>query len=421
MDKQAQYTEKFDITPELLQEYEKEICIMVLGGTKAEYIVGRLEPRMFTNSSFKKIISVSKALMKAKKEINLYTVMEGIPSDEQKELCEQLVKDYIVDVNCDFFIDRIIKCYLDRITERAKAVEDLKYVEKEKITYTYTDCLEDISEQSDLLLKEYVEQSKAPNFMYLGYKSLDRYIGGLRGGDVMVLAGGTSMGKTCFALNVARNIQRTHKVNFYSLEMSKLQLVNRLAAIDRNINTYDIRNFRLNDAQFASYKKFMNDELRSYKMNICQKYNITIEDIVENEKKSDSEIIFIDYLGLLSSRERYGSRYERVTDISRRIKLLSNEIGKPIILLHQLSRKYMEREDKKPILSDLRESGAIEQDADYVLFVHRPGKVDENIPDDEMEIIIAKNRHGECNVFRKLIFNGATQRVTDLEEVNSGV
>ena len=129
--------------------------------------------------------------------------------------------------------------------------------------------------------------------------------------------------------------------------------------------------------------------------------------------KSDADIVFIDYLGLINSYANKGT-YERFSEISRNIKLLAMASNKPIIALHQLNREFQNREDKTPRLSDIRDSGKIEQDADMVVFVHRPGIYEpEKYSDSEMQIIVAKNRFGTSNKTLRFIFNGKNQRITE--------
>lgn len=411
-------TEQYKVELEMEVKYEREIITMLLGGKDNQnFIIDSLDEKMFVNSQFRLIFKNAKQLVAEKKEINVFNVMESLPNEEQVKLCEDLLKAYVTEVNCKYFIKKIVDFYIKRLVADARTYEDLKHIEKEKAKYELEENLTQIGQNAEYYIRLYKEKQVSLNNLSLGMPKIDKYLGLLQGGDVLVLAGGTSMGKTAMAINIVNRLQKKGKVNYYSLEMSSQQLVNRLAATNLRINASDIRNYRLNPEQFARYSRFCTDDLKKMNISICTKYNMTIEDIEQSERKSDCDVIVIDYLGLLKSKNYTGKKYEVVSEISRQIKLLANSVNKPIILLHQINREYMSREDKRPMLCDLRDSGSIEQDADYVCFVHRPAKVDDSLVDDHIEFIIAKNRHGDCNINIPLIFDGKTQTITDPSEV----
>ncbi len=411
-------TERYKAEYEMEVKYEREIIIMLLGNGKNQIeILDRLDSNMFVHKDFKTIFEAAKKLQEERKEINLFNVMENQASKDKIRMCEDLEKAYITDLNCEYFITRIVDFYINRLISDAKTYEDLKFIEKEKSKYEQEENLKQIGQDAEYFIRLYKEKQVSLHNLSLGMPKVDKHLGLLQGGDVLVLAGGTSMGKTCMAINIVNRLQKKGKVNYYSLEMNAQQLVNRLAATNLRINAADIRNYRLTPEQFARYSKFCTEDLKKLNINICTKYNMTIEDIEQSERKSDSDVVVIDYLGLLKSKNYIGKKYETVSEISRQIKLLANSLNKPIILLHQINREYMSRDDKRPMLCDLRDSGSIEQDADFVCFVHRPAKVDDSLVDDHIEFIIAKNRHGDCNINIPLIFNGKTQTITDPSEV----
>ena len=132
----------------------------------------------------------------------------------------------------------------------------------------------------------------------------------------------------------------------------------------------------------------------------------------EGVSKLNSEIIFIDYLGLLKSQNN-GSQYEKITEISMSLKRAAMQLKKPLFVLHQLSRDLKERKDKRPLLSDLRGSGQLEQDADMVLFVHRPAYYDLSLDKSELEIIVAKNRHGESAKILPFAYYAGSQKIAE--------
>ena len=152
--------------------------------------------------------------------------------------------------------------------------------------------------------------------------------------------------------------------------------------------------------------------LKNMPIRIFKDQTVGIETIKAIEMKSNSDIVFIDYLGLIDSFSNKAS-YEKFSDISRTIKLTAMLTKKPFIALHQLNRNIQDRDDKKPRISDLRDSGKIEQDADMILFVHRDFCFDDSKNPEDMNFIVAKNRHGTANITIPLIFNGMYQKITE--------
>jgi len=240
-----------------------------------------------------------------------------------------------------------------------------------------------------------------------GYTKLDRLTSGWQNSDLVIIAGRPSMGKTAFMLSMTRNIAVEHKipVAIFSLEMSSIQLVNRLIVSETELPSYRIRNGKL--------EKFEWEQLE-YKIKNLVNSPIFIDDtpaisIFELRAKCrrlkiqyNVEMIMVDYLQLMSSPgDIRGNREQEVSNISRSLKAIAKELNIPIIALSQLNRSVeMRSGNKRPQLSDLRESGAIEQDADMVIFVHRPEKygILENEEGDSLvglaELIMAKHRSG---------------------------
>lgn len=240
-----------------------------------------------------------------------------------------------------------------------------------------------------------------------GFTKLDRLTSGWQRSDLIIIAARPSMGKTAFALSMARNIAVEHKrpIAFFSLEMSSIQLVNRLIVSETELPSDRIRNGRLEEYEWKQL---------DYKIKSLVEAPIFIDDtpaitIFElrakcRRLKVQHQIgaVFVDYLQLMSgSGDNKGSREQEVSNISRSLKSIAKELDIPVIALSQLNRSVELRSgNKRPQLSDLRESGAIEQDADLVIFIHRPEKYD--IYEDEQgnslvglaEIILAKHRNG---------------------------
>ena len=234
-----------------------------------------------------------------------------------------------------------------------------------------------------------------------GYYDLDDMLAGFQKSDLIILAARPSMGKTAFALNIAQNVGITQKVPvlIFSLEMPASQLTQRILCSEGEIDSQRVRTGDLRDADWDKIADVMN-KINDAPILIDDSSGVTLSDIRakarrEKTKYPDLGLIIIDYLQLIMDNTSQ-DRFQQISSISRGLKSLAREIGVPIIALSQLSRKVEERNDKRPILSDLRESGAIEQDADVVMFVHREGYYDKANPDlkNKAQIIVAKQRNG---------------------------
>ena len=233
-----------------------------------------------------------------------------------------------------------------------------------------------------------------------GFYDLDYKTAGLQPSDLILLAARPSMGKTAFVLNIAEHVAVKNKITtaIFSLEMSKNQLVNRMLSMNSGVNSQAIRTGELNDSDWAN----LMDSAR-----VIGESNLIIDDtpgisVMEMRSKCrkfklehNLGLIIIDYLQLMSGSGRVESRQQEVSDISRSLKALAREIGCPVIALSQLSRAVEQRPDKRPMLSDLRDSGAIEQDADVVMFIYRDEYYNkESDRAGITEILIAKQRNG---------------------------
>lgn len=244
-----------------------------------------------------------------------------------------------------------------------------------------------------------------------GFKDLDDTTTGLHPGDYTVLAGRPSMGKTALAINIGVNIAKTGKnILFFSLEMPKEQLVMRMLCSEYDVSMHNIRKGKLSEADSQRLNNGL-IALNRWPFIIDDSPALNALEISMRTKKvvrqNDIALIVIDYLQLMSPIKRTGNRVEEIAENSRHCKIIAKELNVPIIVLSQLSRAVEQRGgDKKPILSDLRDSGSIEQDADNVLFVYRPeyyniehdqhGRSTKNIA----EIIIAKQRNGPVQIER---------------------
>ena len=232
-----------------------------------------------------------------------------------------------------------------------------------------------------------------------GFADLDRRTSGLQNSDLILVAARPSMGKTAFVLNLAQNMFKNGKtVLIFSLEMPKVQLVNRLLAQEGRIDGQKIMSGRLDEKDYDSLIEAA-DVVGHSRLIIEDKSGITIPEMRSKCRKYKLEhnidIIMIDYLQLMNGSGRSESRQQEISEISRALKGLARELNVPVIALSQLSRAVESRTDHRPMLSDLRESGAIEQDADIVMFLYRDDYYNPESPDKGVtEIITAKQRNG---------------------------
>ncbi|MBQ1931473.1 MAG: replicative DNA helicase [Lachnospiraceae bacterium] len=233
-----------------------------------------------------------------------------------------------------------------------------------------------------------------------GFADLDYRLSGLQRSDLILLAARPSIGKTALVLNLADYIcfKKNYSVAIFSLEMSKEQLMNRLFAMEARINSQSLRNGDLTDAEWSQLVETVG-MIGNSRMIIDDTPGISIGELRSKCRKFKMEhgldLVMIDYLQLMTGSGKSDSRQQEVSEISRSLKALAREIDAPVIALSQLSRACETRPDHRPMLSDLRESGAIEQDADVVMFLYRDEYYNKDSPDKNIaEIIVAKQRNG---------------------------
>jgi replicative DNA helicase len=287
-----------------------------------------------------------------------------------------------------------------------------------------------------------------------GLKDLDRTMGGLQGSDLVILAGRPGMGKTALATNIAYNVARAWSgevqtdgrkktvnggiVGFFSLEMSAEQLATRIIAEQTKIPSSTIRRGGITEAEFEKIRD-VSMELQSVPFYIDDTGGLSIAQLVARarrlKRQRGLDMLVIDYVQLLqgSSHRAQQGRVQEITEITTNLKALAKELNVPILALSQLSRQVESRDDKRPQLSDLRESGSIEQDADVVLFVFReeyyvknreprPGteeyfkwQTDMDMVHNKADVIIGKQRHGPTGTVQ-LHFEASVTRFSDLAE-----
>ena len=282
-----------------------------------------------------------------------------------------------------------------------KAEQELFAVSDQSLKQDLT-SIEQILTDSFDRMEELHRNKGALRGIATGYRDLDNMTAGLQRSDLIILAARPAMGKTTFVTNLAYNVATIAKqpVLFFSLEMSKEQLVDRMLADASGVDSWNIRTGNLSDDDFAKLSEAMG-EMAEAPIYIDDKPGLTVLEMRTKARRAAHEaplgLIIVDYLQLMQgSGKSDGNRVQEVSEISRGLKLIARELNVPVIALSQLSRSVESRSPQIPQLSDLRESGSIEQDADIVSFIYRPGYYEPDNPEFEniTKLIIAMHRNG---------------------------
>ena len=250
-----------------------------------------------------------------------------------------------------------------------------------------------------------------------GFSGLDAVMTGLNRSDLLFLAARPGMGKTSFALNVATQVaaRKSQSVAIFSLEMSREQLVSRILSSEALVPSEKLRTGLLDGDDWVRIAA-VSQRISDYPIYVDDTAALTVAEMKGKLRRlGDVGLVIIDYLQLMQGSKRNDNRVQEVSEITRNLKILAKEFHIPVLVLSQLSRGPESRGDKRPMLSDLRESGSIEQDADIVLFLYRDAYYNRDSDEQNVaECIIAKNRHGETGTVR-VGWNGQFTRFTNLE------
>ncbi len=302
--------------------------------------------------------------------------------------------------------------------------------ESEKLIFGVTDrqvrssfrSLSQLMQDSIASMNEMAKEKKRIQGVPTGFESIDRILAGMRGGDLLILAARPGVGKTSFALNVAVNAAKQGtSVAFFSLEMPAEQLVQRIMCTEARVSMGKMRRGGLTQADWQQIVRACST-LSHLDFSIDDSPALSVMELRAKARRqlhdADEGLIVVDYLQLMESRGGYRDRHLEVAEFSRGLKVLGKELNVPIIALSQLSRSVESREGKRPQLSDLRESGSIEQDADVVMFIDRSMNEEEaeNSKRPDMgiaRILVEKHRNGPTG-YAELAYNGEYTRFDEL-------
>ena len=346
---------------------------------------------------------------------------------EEAKLLERYAENFVRSRETLREYCRLLKKYALRreLVDIAHEILSKDYKDPEELLELLLDKTFELSSKQDMApyvsladivpeLKETIERfSKAKSHITgipSGFPDLDRLTTGFHGGELIIVAGRPGMGKSSFALSIAKHVAQKEglPVGIFSLEMAKDQLALRLLSFLSHIPLYDLRLGKLTKEQREVLERSF-EVLQELPIYIDDSAALSTTDLrikaLRMKRERGIELLIVDYLQLLRGVKKYSSRQEEVAEISRSLKALAKELDIPVIALAQLSRQVEQRSDKRPQLADLRESGQIEQDADVIIFLHRPEyylklKKKEVPPDlkGKVEIIVAKQRQGPTGV-----------------------
>lgn len=403
-------------------------------------VVEILKPESFYSPRNKLIYEAMMLLFNQNKPIDSLSIAEyfnsknALDSIGGREYLNDLVIDTILTSNIEYYANIIKENALKRelinagsliIEESFKNPESktsLEYAEKLIFEISQSKTSGQLETLSSILPEtvEQLEYRYNNKGTYTGvpsdYYDLDAMTAGFQRSDLIILAARPSMGKTAFALNIGQNIAIQHQipVAIFSLEMSKVQLVQRILCSEAEIDAQRVRTGDIAPSDWQRIAECM-DKLHVSPLYIDDTAGVSVSDIRAKcrrlkMQRPDLGMVIIDYLQLIDDKSS-SDRIQQISAISRGLKSLARELNVPIIALSQLSRKVEERNDKRPMLSDLRESGAIEQDADIVMFIYREEYYDKENPNvkNKAKIIIAKQRNGPTGEV-ELLFQGATTK-----------
>lgn len=428
----------------MLMPSSKEAEEVVLGAIlndkdRIEEIEDMLAPEDFYYDNHKAIYKGILSLRRKSQHVDLVTLCEELKASKALEAAggvtyiSQLssAATYLSNVKSysEIIIDkavrrRVIKACMravDLSQKEPEVAEILGSLEENLLKAAASMEVDDMEHIMDILQETitYVENrcmdKKELLGISTGFKELDRVTSGLQPGDLIIIAGRPSMGKTAFALNIAQYASKAGSVGIFSLEMPSGQLTQRLLSSKCLIPLKKIRSGSLDDKGIQKLLEGA-DDLSKRKLFIDDK-STTMAAIRSKAKalkaKEGLDVLVIDYLQLIEPSGKAATREQEIAKISRELKRLAKGLDVTVIALSQLSRAPELRTDSRPMLSDLRESGSIEQDADIVIFPYRENYYDKEAEKERVEIIIGKNRNGEVTTIN-LGWAGQYQRFANL-------
>jgi len=353
-------------------------------------------------------------------------IAESVPSAANVKDYARIVKDKSTlrrlinvcdEINNDAYSENDVRTVVDSAEQK---IFDISHNNETKEFRHIRDVLRNVYRDLETLS----ENKGAVSGAKTGFSGLDHMLVQMGKGDLVILGARPGMGKTSFALNIATNVAKQAKksVAIFSLEMSAEQLVTRLLSGEALVDNMKLRSGELSDDEWQRLAH-ASSQLSETRILIDDTSDITVSGMKSKLRRvKDRGLVVVDYLGLMQSELKRDNRVQEVTEISRNLKLMAKELNVPVICCAQLNRGAESRQGNRPMLSDLRDSGAIEQDADIVLFLYRDEyyNKDKDAPQSVAEVIISKNRHGSTGTVNMGWLGRYTKFVTLDENAEQG-
>ena len=445
--------------PYSLEAEQAVLGAIIIDSERFDDITGVITSEDFYVERHRQIFSAVQSMYLESRTIDTVTLLSNItansPMDEAElknyiiQICQMVpsvsnIKDYAKIVHDKAILRKLIsvteEISEDAYSEVDEAIKIVDSAEAKIFSLSQGNITKDFQLIGDVILEYYqqltnlMNNPEGANGTPTYYRDLDRVLVGMGAGDLILIGARPGMGKTSFALNIASQVamHSGKSVAVFSLEMPATQLVGRLLSSEARIDSYKLRKGDISPEEFQALAQAATAFSKT-QIYIDDSSDITVAGMKSKLRRlKNLGLIVIDYLQLMRSDRNIDNRVLEVGDISRNLKLMAKEFGIPIICCAQLSRASESRTTKKPMLSDLRDSGAIEQDADVVIFLYReeyykvtgaeekksdkdgggePDKAKDNIA----EIIVAKNRHGETGSV-EMGWEGQFTRFTTLDK-----
>lgn len=398
-------------------------------------VVEKIKPDYFYNENLRKIYDVISGMFISGMNIDVLTVLNEttklhiFENDTEArrfflELANSLPTTKNISSYCDIIADRyfirslgyVAKAILDDIQNGEQnaqllldsAEQRIYDIRQGRTINGLVPLRQAVFEAYETLGRFVSDDKEQYRGAHTGFTQLDNITSGLNKSDLIIIAARPGMGKTSFAMNIAENVAKSRKgsVAVFNLEMSKEQLATRLLSTEARVNSNNLRTGRISTDEWSQLATSAG-YLGTLPMLIDDTASITVQQMKAKLRRVENlSLVIIDYLQLMGTTSKSDNRVVVISEITRQLKIMAKELNVPVVLLSQLSRAVEGRNDKRPLLSDLRESGSIEQDADIVLFLYRDAYYNKESEQQNIsECIIAKNRHGEIGTV-KLIWNG---------------
>lgn len=439
--------------PYSLEAEQSVLACILLDQVVQKDIISELKEEDFLVNSHKIIFSHMNDVWVQNKPVDLVTLSDILQKNGKLEAVGGITylseltrlipssanfEQYVAIVKRDSVLRKLItssNLIIEDSSKSTDSAQSLAYAEK--LIFDISDTgekhnLEKITGYFDPVLEKFDKLQKDKNYftgIKTGFTQFDYVTNGLHKGNLIILAARPSVGKTTLAMNIIENVALKENAicAVFELEMTKVELAQRMLCSIGEVPMDAALKGKLFEKDEQGFKKLWNAKKRLNETEIFvdESSNVTPQDILNRSRRLKMrmngrlDLIVVDHLQLMQSAKKHENRQQEVTEISRNLKMIAKELDCPVIALSQLSRQIASRKGGKPVLSDLRESGAIEQDADLVVFLHKPDSDSGNRPSTQVtDIIVAKNRNGVCTEFQ-LLFKGDYCKFVNMDRINN--